>query len=137
MNLMFDPLRKYAQFDGRARRSEFWQFWLFVVIVEIVFYVLIGMAGGGMTTPGAAPTGPAMGLSMLLGAFGLAVFIPSLAVAFRRLHDTNRSAWWLFIALIPFIGAIVLLVFYLLDGTPGPNRFGEDPKGRGTVETFA
>ena len=95
------------------------------------------MAGGGMMAPGASPSGPAMGLSMLLGAFGLAVFIPSLAVAFRRLHDTNRSAWWLLIALVPFIGAIVLLVFYLLDGTPGANRFGEDPKGRGAVETFA
>lgn len=130
MNLMFEPLRKYAQFDGRARRSEFWLFWLFLVIVQIVFNVLVMTIAGGTMTPGAPPAGPVMGLYMLLGGFGLAVLVPSLAVAFRRLHDTNRSAWWLFIALIPVIGALVLIVFYLLDGTPGPNRFGEDPKGR-------
>ena len=61
--------------------------------------------------------------------FYLAILIPSIAVAIRRLHDTNRSGWWLLIALIPFIGALVLLVFYVLPGTVGPNKFGEDPKG--------
>jgi uncharacterized membrane protein YhaH (DUF805 family) len=139
MNLMFEPLRKYAQFDGRARRSEFWMFWLLIMIIQIVFNVLIGVVGGGGMSAGAPPSGPAMGLFMILGGVGLALLIPSLAVAFRRLHDTNRSAWWLLIALIPVIGALVLLVFYVLDGTPGPNRFGEDPKGRvgATAETFA
>jgi uncharacterized membrane protein YhaH (DUF805 family) len=128
MNLMFEPLRKYAQFDGRARRSEFWLFWLFIMIVQIVFNVLVATVGGGAMTAGAPPAGPVMGLYMLLGAFGLAVLVPGIAVAFRRLHDTNRSAWWLLIALIPFIGALVLIVFYLLPGTPGENRFGPDPK---------
>jgi uncharacterized membrane protein YhaH (DUF805 family) len=60
----------------------------------------------------------------------LGLFIPSLAVTIRRLHDINRSAWWVLIALIPFLGALVLLIFAVLDGTPGDNRFGPDPKGR-------
>jgi uncharacterized membrane protein YhaH (DUF805 family) len=63
--------------------------------------------------------------------FGLAVLIPSIAVGARRLHDTDRSGWWLLIALIPFIGAIVLLVFFVLPGTQGTNRFGPDPYGGG------
>lgn len=67
----------------------------------------------------------------ILCLYSLAVFIPNLAVAVRRLHDSNRSGWWILIGLVPFIGAIWLLVLYLIDGTPGPNRFGPDPKGRG------
>lgn len=139
MDLMFQPLRKYADFTGRARRMEFWLFWLFLVGIEVVFSILIGMAGGSMMAfadPSggfAAMSGPAMGLWALYGLVMLALLIPSLAVAFRRLHDTNRTAWWLLIGLIPFVGALVLLVFYLLDGTPGPNKYGPDPKGRGAA----
>ena len=84
---------------------------------------------GGAADPGnpmAMYSSPA-GILLLL--FYLAILIPSLAVAFRRLHDTNRSAWWLLIALVPFLGALALLVFYVLPGTVGPNKFGEDPKG--------
>ncbi len=61
----------------------------------------------------------------------LALLVPSLAVTFRRLHDTNRKGWWILIGFIPLIGQLVLFIFYVLDGTPGPNRFGPDPKGRG------
>jgi uncharacterized membrane protein YhaH (DUF805 family) len=64
----------------------------------------------------------------------LALLVPSLAVTFRRLHDTNRRGWWILIGLIPLIGAVVLFIFYLLDGTPGPNRFGPDPKGREPIQ---
>jgi uncharacterized membrane protein YhaH (DUF805 family) len=130
MNMMFEPLRKYAQFTGRARRSEFWMFWLLLVIIEVVFTVLIGAMGGSMT-PGQMPHGPAMALFGVYGLVMLGLLIPSLAVSFRRLHDTNRSAWWLLIALIPFLGALALLVFYVLPGTAGPNKFGPDPKGSG------
>jgi uncharacterized membrane protein YhaH (DUF805 family) len=128
MNLMFQPLRKYADFQGRARRSEFWLFWLFTLVVGFVLQMLGGMMGGAAdpTNPMAMYSSPA-GIVLLL--FYLAILIPSIAVAIRRLHDTNRSGWWLLIALIPFIGALVLLVFYVLPGTPGPNKFGEDPKG--------
>lgn len=135
MDLMFQPLRKYADFSGRARRMEFWLFWLFLIGIEIVFSILIGMTGGSMmamSDPNGLSTmsGPAMGLWSLYGLILLGLFIPSLAVAIRRLHDTNRSGWWVLIALIPFLGALVLLVFYVLDGTPGPNKYGPDPKGR-------
>lgn len=135
MDLMFQPLRKYADFNGRARRSEFWLFWLFVVGIEIVFMVVLSAVGGSammMTDPSAAVGfGGTAGVIMLIYlAVMLGLLIPSLAVSFRRLHDTNRTAWWLLIALVPFLGALVLLVFYVLDGTPGPNRFGPDPKDR-------
>ena len=128
MNLMFQPLRKYADFQGRARRSEFWLFWLFCFVVGFVLQMVGGMMGGAAdpSNPMAMYSSPA-GIVLLL--FWLAVLIPSIAVAVRRLHDTNRSGWWLLIALIPFIGALVLLVFYVLPGTVGSNKFGEDPKG--------
>ena len=70
-------------------------------------------------------------IGILLFVGFLYLFIPALAVTFRRLHDTDRSAWWILVGLIPFLGALALLVFYCLDGTPGANRFGPDPKGRG------
>ena len=73
-------------------------------------------------------------LAILFGVALLGVIVPSIAVAFRRLHDTNRSAWWLLIAFLPLIGSVVLLIFYCLDGTPGPNRFGQDPKGRNLTD---
>lgn len=134
MSLMFQPLKKYAEFSGRARRSEFWQFWLFLLIAELVF--IIPIAAVGRLTGTGEPTGAAMGLMAVCSLFFLGMLIPSLAVAFRRLHDTDRSAWWLLISLIPFFGGLVLLVFYFLPGTPGPNRFGPDPKG-GATDTIA
>jgi uncharacterized membrane protein YhaH (DUF805 family) len=137
MNMMFEPLRKYAQFTGRARRSEYWMFVLLVIIIEVVYYALMG-ATGGMPAPGATPSGLGMVLTLIFGVAMLGLLIPALAVAFRRLHDTNRSAWWLLIWLIPFLGALVLVVFYLLPGTEGPNKFGPDPKSAETTpEVFA
>lgn len=133
MDLMFQPLRKYAVFSGRARRSEFWFFWLFLIGIEVAFSILIGLAGGSITDPTnrfGAMSGPAQALFALYALVMLGLLIPSIAVAIRRLHDTNRSAWWILIGLLPILGALVLIVFYVLDGTPGPNRFGEDPKGR-------
>ncbi|MBX3479145.1 MAG: DUF805 domain-containing protein [Caulobacter sp.] len=124
MDLMFAPFRKYVDFQGRARRSEYWLYILFLTAVEIVLVVLAAMMSNGDPES----FGP---VNILLLIFGLGTFLPTLAVAVRRLHDTGRSGFWLFIGLIPLIGAIVLLIFYVLDGTPGPNRFGPDPKGRG------
>jgi uncharacterized membrane protein YhaH (DUF805 family) len=128
---MFQPLKKYADFTGRARRSEYWLFTLFVIIVGVVFSILTGITAGS----GAAGqmNGATMALTGIYGIFGLAVLIPSIAVGFRRLHDTDRSAWWLLIAFIPLVG-LVLLVFYILPGTTGPNRFGPDPKASGTAD---
>jgi uncharacterized membrane protein YhaH (DUF805 family) len=114
-----EALRKYAVFSGRARRMEFWYFVLFNLIVAIVLSLidrLIGTFYAGSN------------IGLLSGIYSLAVLIPTLAVTVRRLHDIDRSGWWIFISLIPLIGSIVLLVFELLPGTPGSNRFGPDPK---------
>lgn len=141
-NLMFQPLRKYADFQGRASRSEFWLWFLFLLAVGLVFYIIEALTGGmphmdPVTFRMVMPTGLAMGTYGLQWLWGLAMLIPNLAVSVRRLHDTNRSGWWLLIMLIPLIGAVVLLIFYVMDGTPGPNRFGPNPKETATADTFA
>jgi uncharacterized membrane protein YhaH (DUF805 family) len=107
--------RNYANFSGRATRSEFWWFWLFYVIVAVAAYVAMSQ-GGILATIGL----------LALVIFSIGSIIPSLAVAVRRLHDTGRSGWWLLINFIPF-GGLVLLIFYLLPSTPGPNAFGNPP----------
>lgn len=111
------PLRKYADFNGRARRAEFWWYTLAVFIVSAIVSAVENVAFGG--------TG------FLSWGLSLALLIPGLAVGARRLHDTDRSALWLLIGLIPAIGIIVLIVFFIMEGTPGPNKFGPSPKGEG------
>ena len=106
---------EYATFEGRARRSEYWWFVLFNFIVSIVIAVLT--AGGGH----------GMGGGLFSTIWSLATLLPSLAVGARRLHDIDRSGWWLLIGFIPLIGIIVLIVFFATRGTPGANRFGNDP----------
>ena len=134
MSLMFQPLKKYADFSGRARRSEYWLFTLFIVLVEIAYFILVSAIGGG-TSGNMNAIG--LVLSGLYGLFVLGIIIPSLAVGFRRLHDTDRSAWWLLIAFLPFIGGLVLLIFNVLPGTTGPNKYGPDPKAGPQTDTAA
>jgi uncharacterized membrane protein YhaH (DUF805 family) len=117
---MLEAYKRYADFQGRASRSEYWLFVLFVFIVATVFVVAGVALSGGSAQPNMLVMLPY--LVFLLGSL-----VPSLAVGFRRLHDTDRSAWWLLIGLIPLIGGVALLVFYCLPGTPGPNRFGPAP----------
>ena len=112
-------LKKYATFSGRARRKEYWFFVLFYVLISIVAAVIDVMTGSFDST---------MGMGMLGLLVALALLIPSLAVAVRRLHDTDRSGWWVLLCLIPLIGGIWLLVLLCLDSTPGDNRFGPNPK---------
>ena len=114
MNWYLGCWKKYAEFSGRARRKEFWMFVLFNFLVSIA----VGIVDGILGTNGA-----------LGGLYSLAVLIPSLAVAARRLHDTDRSGWWQLIGFIPLIGWIILLVFLCSDSKPGENRFGPNPKG--------
>ena len=116
---MLTALKKYAVFAGRAQRKEFWLFNL-LCMMTCFSAVAIDM-GTGTYDP---TTGMGDATLILI----LAVIIPSLAVSFRRLHDTDRSAWWLLVALIPLVGGIVLLVFFCLDGSAGENRFGHNPK---------
>ncbi|MEV4612571.1 DUF805 domain-containing protein [Kitasatospora sp. NPDC049258] len=106
-------VKNYVGFNGRARRQEFWMFALFNIIASIVLAIVDGIAG----TSG-----------LLGGLYSLAVLLPSLAVGFRRLHDTGRSAWWLLIALVPLIGSIILIVFWATEGQPNDNQYGPNPK---------
>ena len=108
--------RKYADFSGRARRSEYWWFFLFNVLVAAVASVLDAIIG---TRYGSS------GLVEIL--VQLALLIPGIAVAIRRLHDTGRSGWWLLIGLVPIAGWIVLLVFFVQD-SQGENEYGASPK---------
>lgn len=120
MNWYLAALRKYATFTGRARRKEFWFFELFVLLIALVLSLSDRMLG---------LLDDESGVGVLSGVFYLAMFIPSLAVSVRRLHDTDRSGWWALLYFLPLLGFLILLVFFVLDGTSGPNRFGEDPKG--------
>lgn len=131
MELMFQPLRKYVDFQGRARRSEYWLFYLLFMII----YVVVLVSSGGLDEAGPGPTGLGLIVSLIGGLAILGMVIPLLAVGVRRLHDTNRSGWWLLLSLIPVIGGLVVFVFTVLPGTPGPNRFGPDPKQPDTVAT--
>ena len=115
-------LTQYANFDGRARRSEYWYFTLFEAIVTGV------LAGLGSAFFGSDST---MNIFTVLSSlFSLAVFIPGLAVTWRRLHDTGRSGAFFFLTLIPVVGGIILLVFLCQNSTPGDNRFGPNPKAK-------
>lgn len=127
MDLMLQPLRKYADFNGRARRSEYWLFALFVALVQIGAGILTWFVGGDLGEDAFATPASAV-IALLYFGFCLYIFIPSLAVSFRRLHDSGRTAWWLLLGLIPILGHLVLLIFMILDGTPGENRFGPNPK---------
>ena len=121
MNLMFDPLRKYATFEGRARRTEYWLFWLFTIVVEMIGSALTG----GYGNPMAIHFGIGFALYALIC---LALFVPSIAVGVRRLHDTDKSGWFILIGLIPFVGGIILLVFMCIDSTRGTNQWGPSEK---------
>jgi uncharacterized membrane protein YhaH (DUF805 family) len=113
-------LENYANFEGRARRKEYWSFILVYMMIYIPLYVF--------TIVSMASDNPGFGISgVLLVVFALAMFIPNFAVAVRRLHDVNKSGWYLLIGLIPLAG-IYLLVLMFSEGTNGPNDYGKDPK---------
>lgn len=119
-------LKQYADFSGRARRTEFWMFTLINVLISVVLGIVDSAIGTTIAYNNGVVSFTTFGL--LGGLYSLAVLIPSLAVTVRRLHDIDRSGWWILIGLIPLVGAIVLLVFACLEGTRGPNRHGMDPK---------
>jgi uncharacterized membrane protein YhaH (DUF805 family) len=111
--------RNIFTYQGRASRSAYWWFVLFQVPVMIVLFILLGVGGGA--AGGSAAVGALVGIVFAVAAIGM--FLTSLPLTIRRLHDSDKSGWWVLISLIPF-GGIVVLVFTLLEGTPGPNRFG-------------
>ena len=173
MSWMFMPLRRYADFNGRSRRKEYWMWTLFnMIVVGILTAVLLGMVfsatarvadrggvdsyeysdydssdtGFSYESGSSSNVDPTMFVEEfgaggwvligLLTLWWLFTIIPNLAVAIRRLHDQDKSGWMILLAFIPFVGGLILLVFMLLEGTRGPNRFGPDPKGAGHGDTF-
>ncbi len=172
MEWMLMPLQRYAEFSGRSRRQEFWMFALLLFIIWAIAVVAFMMMGfGAMAAAGANPDGtPRVGgmlgmfasmgiLAVIFGIIWLGLFIPTLAVQIRRLHDTDRSGFWIWIywgpailswvlsfagaanqsagismlgglcSLLTLIGSIALIVFWCLPGTSGPNKYGADPLG--------
>ena len=120
---MFTALRKYAQFDGRARRKEYWLFCLFNFLIGLALNVL------QMIFLAADVPAIAILISIIGWIVNLGFLIPGIAVAIRRLHDIGKSGWnWLFV-LIPLVGPIILLVFFCTDSQPGNNMYGPNPKG--------
>jgi uncharacterized membrane protein YhaH (DUF805 family) len=111
-------LGQYANFSGRARRSEFWWFCLASFLASIVASVIDVVVGSEVTS------GAGIFEILLL----LALLIPTLAVGARRLHDTGRTGWWQLIAIVPLVGIIVLIVFWAQEGHPNPNQHGPSPK---------
>ena len=110
--------KKYATFSGRARRSEYWYYTLFSILVSLVTSVV----GGALFVHSEGD------VNILSALASIALFLPGLGVAIRRLHDIGKSGWWYLILLVPFIGWIVLLIFLCRDSDRGPNRFGPSPK---------
>ena len=120
MNYYFKVLRQYVDFKGRARRSEYWYFSLFSVLISIVLGII------DMTVLGADPFAGESG--MLGNLYSLAVLLPSLGVLVRRLHDVGKSGWFFLIILIPVIGFIWLLILLFRDSQQGENKWGPSPK---------
>lgn len=129
----------YADFRGRARRREYWMFTLVNAVIGLILTLplLPALVQALVAAANEEPFTPSGGTSSLLilglvltAVYSLAVLVPSLAVAVRRLHDTGKSGWWYLLSLIPF-GNLVLLIFFMLDSEPGANRWGPNPKGVG------
>lgn len=120
MHWFLDPIKnQYADFEGRTGRQAFWMFILFSFLLNFVIGIVEGMLG-----------------TMILGLlFSLAILVPSIAITARRLHDTNKSGWWQLIALVPFIGIVILIVLCVLPGTEGDNDYGSSTNGSEGMET--
>lgn len=128
MDAVKSAYRNYVNFNGRAARSELWWFTLFTILVSIVIGVVessLGM-GRGMMEMGNGGFSASFAGGPLSAIWSLANLLPSLAVGARRLHDVDRSGWWMLIIFIPILGALLLLYWYVTKGTSGDNRFGAD-----------
>jgi uncharacterized membrane protein YhaH (DUF805 family) len=117
MNYFIDPLKKYTDFRTRTARKEFWMFTLLNLIVAVIVSIIASI----------------LDLDIIYYLYSIALIIPSIAIGVRRLHDTGRSGWWALIILVPIIGAITIICFYLSDSSPGDNEYGPNPKGVAVV----
>ena len=123
MNWYLKVLKQYADFNGRARRKEYWMFILFHIIAFIVAILIDSTLGITFS--------PEIPYGWVYVLYALATIVPGLAVAVRRLHDIGKSGWWYFIGIIPLIGSIWLIVLFCTDSEPGDNKWGANPKGEG------
>ena len=135
--------RKYAKFDGRSRRSEFWYAYLANCIIWLLLSILMtvsvgtsislaeqrGILSGNALVPAADSMVFSTIMVILLAVYAVATFIPLLAMCVRRLHDSGKSGWFYLIGLIPYAGSIIMIVLYALDSQIGPNQYGPNPKG--------
>ena len=119
MKWFIKVVKEYATFKGRARRKEYWFYYLFYLLFFVVAFVVDFAVG---TWDDAAQIG------LFSTVYPLALLIPTIAVTVRRLHDTGRSGWWFLLVLVPIVGHLVLLVFMVLDSQPGDNAYGANPK---------
>ncbi|MAF28112.1 MAG: hypothetical protein CL820_13450 [Croceicoccus sp.] len=129
MDYMLMPFMRYFDFAGRSRRKEYWMFFVLnLIIITVMTTVLFGL-GFSMDPYAASSGGPVTWLIFaVLGLYSLIVLIPSIAVQVRRFHDQDKSGWFVLINFVPYIGGLIVLVFMLLEGTRGPNKYGPDPK---------
>ena len=154
MEWMLMPLRKYADFSGRSRRKEYWMFFLLNMIVYLIggAILLIGMPWNEMSQSGgdysaAASVGTNGGTGdpgimfwvgcIILGLWVLGTLIPNIAVHVRRFHDQDKSGWMYLLNFIPYVGGLIIIVFMFMEGTRGPNRYGNDPKGANVADVFS
>ena len=112
MSWYIQAIKNYCNFSGRARRKEYWMFALISAVIASVLGIVDGI----------------IGINIFTSLYSLFIVIPELSLSFRRLHDIDKSAWWLLIVFVPVVGAIVLLLFSLKPGTIGANNYGDDPK---------
>jgi uncharacterized membrane protein YhaH (DUF805 family) len=119
MNWYLKVMKQYVDFNGRARRTEYWMFVLFNLIFALAAIVIDNVIGTAMEGVGYGP---------IYGIYALATFLPGLAVAVRRLHDVGKSGWYILMAFIPLIGAILLLVKLVQNSQEGTNEYGPNPK---------
>lgn len=130
LQIMLTPLRRYADFQGRAGREEFWLFMLFNYILAMAYSAALGLLFLLFAIMDMSESDMFDALTFLLipwGLYSLYLFIPALAVTVRRLHDTDRSGWHILLGIIPLIGSIFLMLWYATRGTSGPNRYGAPP----------
>lgn len=142
MGWMLLPYRRYFDFSGRSRRKEYWMFFLFVIIIELIIASLLFSqiplnAYGVMDWPAEGIGAGAYALIAVAFLFGLATIIPQIAVQVRRFHDQDKSGWFVLLNLIPYVGFLIVFVFMCIEGTRGPNRFGADPKDPNNARVFA
>lgn len=128
MSWYLEVWKKFAVFSGRARRKEYWMFLLLNMVVTGALFVVDVMMG---LDNGAA------GFGILSGIYSLAVFVPSLAVTIRRLHDSGRSGWMMLLGFIPIVGPFIVLYFMLADSQTGTNAYGPNPKASPTPVPMA